>query len=58
VNADLYTLRFLEVYQTEHDSIMSDFDEEMENFYVDEDVYDGYSIITEEALFEQSTVNA
>ena len=58
MNADLYTLRFLEVYQTEHDSIMSDFDEEMENFYVDEDVYDGYSIITEEALFEQSTVDA
>lgn len=58
MNADLYTLRFLEVYQTEHDSIMSDFDEEMENFYVDEDPFDGYSVITEEALFEQSTVDA
>jgi len=58
VNADLYTLRFLEVYQTEHASIMSDFDEEMEIFYVDEDVFDGYSVITEMELFEQSTVDA
>ena len=57
MNADLYTLRFKEVYQTEHDSIMSDFDEEMESFYVDKDQFDGYSVITEKDLFEQQTID-
>jgi len=54
VNADLYTLRFKEVYETEQGCIMSDFDEEIAEFFGDDNYFDGYSIITKEELVAQN----
>jgi len=54
LNTDLSELRFKEVYETEQGCIMSDFDEEIAEFFGDDNYFDGYSIITMEELADQN----
>ena len=54
MNTDLSELRFKEVYETEQGCIMSDFDEEIAEFFGDDNYFDGYSIITMEELADQN----
>jgi len=54
LNTDLSELRFKEVYGTEQGCIMSDFDEEIAEFFGDDNHFDGYSIITMEELADQN----
>ena len=54
MNTDLSEVRFKEVYETEQGSIMSDFDEEIAEFFGKNNYFDGYSIITMEELADQN----
>ena len=54
MNTDLSEVRFKEVYETEQGSIMSDFDEEIAEFFGEDNYFDGYSIITMEELTDQN----
>ena len=54
MNADLLNLRFLEVYQNEQGDIMSDFDSEMVDFFIEYNPFDGYSVLTEGELADQN----
>ena len=54
VNTDISELRFKEVYETEQGCIMSDFDEEIAEFFGEDNYFDGYSIITMEELADQN----
>lgn len=54
MNTDLSEVRFKEVYETEQGSIMSDFDEEVAEFFGEDNYFDGYSIITMEELADQN----
>ena len=54
MNTDLSEVRFKEVYEPEQGSIMSDFDEEIAEFFGEDNYFDGYSIITMEELADQN----
>jgi uncharacterized membrane protein len=54
VNTDLSEVRFKEVYETEQGCIMSDFDENIAEFFGEDNHFDGYSIITMEELADQN----
>ena len=54
MNTDLSEVRFKEVYETEQGCIMSDFDEEIAEFFGEDNYFDGYSIITMEELADQN----
>lgn len=54
MNIDLSDVRFKEVYETEQGCIMSDFDENIAEFFGDDNYFDGYSVITMEELADQN----